>query len=253
MLRIGCVPFVNALPLIQGLEKEMCFDDPATLTRKMLREELDIALLPTVDLLRYPQFEPFTHFVISSAGRVRSIRLLSAVPIADVRTYRRDPQSRSSNALLNILCQNHWKILVSESLDAADASLLIGDKALLAPPGRHDYDLGKVWTDWTGLPFVYATWVKRAGLDTQAWEQKLNLAYENGQKNMTQIVTEACRRIAISPQAAWEYFNNCMRYQANAQSEMGLRRFYHELATLEDLPAYRPEFFWDTLEPNRIK
>ena len=244
VLRIGCVPFINALPLIEGLANEMVFDDPAILTRKMLHEELDIALLPVVDLLRYPRFEPFTQLVISSLGEIKSIRLVSNVPILEVRSYRRDYQSRSSNSLVNILFQNYWKIPTIETADSADATLYIGDRALLTPRGSYDYDLGKIWSDWTGLPFVYATSLKRAGINVEDWEEKLNAAYQRGKAILPSIARVAGSRLGIGADLALDYFSRCVAYEATPQCDAGIQRFYQEVSTIETLPVSNGQWFF---------
>lgn len=213
----------------------MVFDDPATLTRKILHDELDMALLPVVDMLRYPQLSAFTSLMIGSWGKVKSIRLVSRVPIEQVRSYRRDFQSRSSNALVRLILKQYVPAEVREVSEAADAALYIGDRALTTPTAKFDYDLGELWTAWTGLPFIFATWVKRDGVDTQGWEEKLQRAYLSGKAEIGPLSKLAAQRINISEAAALDYLSNAIQYQVTPTHEAGLRRFHAELSLLEPL------------------
>ena len=236
MLRVGCVSFINALPLIEGITDELIFDDPATLTRKIVNEELDIALLPVVDIFRYPQLKPFTSLMIGSNGPVQSIRLVSGKPITEIKTYRRDFQSRSSNTLNEIILRQFFKLDVREVDDEiADATLYIGDRALLVPKAAYDYDLGDLWTQWTKLPFIFATWVKRDGIDICGWDEKLLCAYQRGKSKIPALAEIAAQRIGISHAAALDYFSNAIKYEVGSDHEHGLRRFHAEISLIETL------------------
>ncbi len=247
MLRVGCVPFINALPLTEGIRPELEFDDPATLSRKFLNHELDIALLPSVELLRYGgQLEPLVPLGIASYGAVRSIRLIARVPLEQIKTFRRDYQSRTSNALAQVLFQNRYGLAVTETDQSADAVLVIGNRALLTPPANYDYDLGALWTEWTGLPFVYALWVKHPHVVAGEWPDKLHRAYAQGKQNMPALVRQAALEIGITDAVASDYLNKHIQYELGEKHRLALRRFYDELAALEDLPPYAVHT-WDRL------
>ncbi len=113
---------------------------------------------------------------IASRGPVLSVTLFSREPWAEIRRVALDAGSRTSAALTQILLRKRYGVhpeVVPLPLDRgaedvdADAVLLIGDRAMRAclPGFAHAFDLGQEWHDWTGLPFVYAVWAVRPGVD----------------------------------------------------------------------------------------
>ncbi len=170
--RIGSVSYLNARPLVEGIERcrdiELTFDVPARLLGALLEERADVALAPVMDVLTSP--EPLSILpvgCIASLGPVRSVMLFSRTPIGEIRTVRTDPESRTSAALAAILLARVYNTDANltrggRSADA-DAVLLIGDKVERYPPDEREFphrlDLGAAWTEWTRMPCVYAAWV----------------------------------------------------------------------------------------------
>ena len=135
---------------------------------------------------------------IASRGPVLSVTLFSRVPWSAIRTVALDEGSRTSAALAQVLLRKRHGVapaVVPLPLDrtaedvAADAVLLIGDRAMRAclPGFAHAYDLGQEWHDWTGLPFVYAVWAVREGVDLGPVEAALHEAKRRGLDRVGQI------------------------------------------------------------------
>jgi chorismate dehydratase len=178
-VRVGAVTYLNSRPLLFGLDRglgrhrlQLDHDVPAVLAARLAAGELDLALLPTIELARIPGLELVPGLAIATRGPARSVRLVARRPLADVASVALDPESRTSNALVQVLFARHWRgrpafvqgpRALDEALERCDAAVRIGDKALFepVPPGLHVHDLGQAWTEATGLPFVFAVWAAR--------------------------------------------------------------------------------------------
>jgi chorismate dehydratase len=182
--RLGHIQFINCLPLYYGMVKQDVLLDvdlvkaaPRDLARMLLDGELDVAPIPAIEYARHAdELVLLPDIAISSDGEVQSILLLSKVPAdeLDGRTVALADTSRTSQVLTRVLLHQHWGVTpkyvemppdLPAMLRDADAALLIGDEALRAywerPEGLYAYDLGAEWTQWAGLPMVYAVWAVR--------------------------------------------------------------------------------------------
>ena len=177
--RIGCVGFLNALPLIHGAsdwgDMDVTFDVPSRLLDRLLADEIDLALCPVIDYFTSPQpLRVVPVGGIGCAGRTLTVRLFSRVPPEQVHAARVDSDSHTSINLLRVIFAERFGRAIDitpfdarlESADAAgEAMLLIGDKVVTAEPSRRTYpfqiDLGEAWRELTGLPFVFAVWMAK--------------------------------------------------------------------------------------------
>src|SRR5207237_4149335 len=96
----------------------------------------------------------------------------------------------------------------------ADAVLLIGDRAMRAclPGYAHAYDLGQEWHDWTGLPFVYAVWAVRAGVDLGPVAGALHEAKRRGCARVGAIAHREAPRLGLDAGFCRRYLGNIIRY-----------------------------------------
>src|SRR6266702_1618622 len=200
MLRIGCVKYLNARPLIRGWPGEVDFDHPSALCRRLANGELDVALVSSFEFLRNPIYRIVDDVSISSDGPVYSVVLAHCGELSDIQEIELDPASQTSINLLRCLLA---ELGLNPQLGSApkasgarvgsppqdgfavanlpmphSAQLLIGDQAI-AFRQRHAgefqfWDLGEQWKKLTGLPFVYALWLIRPEvLDAKSIAQRL--------------------------------------------------------------------------------
>src|SRR2546426_1288693 len=186
-VRLGAVGYLNARPLVYGLERssrfDVRFDVPSVCANLLHGGGIDVGLIPSIEYLRgladAGSYRIVPDLAIASRGEVASVSLYTRRPMSDVRSIAMDTSSRTSVALVSVLCARLFKVQpaiesrapdVTAMLADCDAALLIGDNALLADPspdttypGVERIDLGEAWTKWTGLPFVYAFWAGRDG------------------------------------------------------------------------------------------
>jgi len=170
-LRIGCVKYFNARPLIHGWPIDVVLDHPSALCAQLSRGELDIALVSSFEFLRNPIYRIVDGISISSDGPVYSVVVAHVGEMSDVKEIELDPAAETSGNLLRCLL-NERKLTprfvatsTSSSLPKGTARLLIGDQAIRF---RQKYtkefqfwDLGEQWKKLVGLPFVYALWLVR--------------------------------------------------------------------------------------------
>ena len=180
IVRIGAVSYLNARPLVVGLEAHrdrfaVRYDLPSTCARLLHGHEIDLGLIPSIDYLRGERYSIVPDCAVASDGPVASVALFTKVPIERVGTLALDTSSRTSVALTQVMTAKYFDIaprFIDEGPDLetmirrADAALLIGDPALFADHhrlGLDKIDLGQAWKDFTGLPFVYACWTGQPG------------------------------------------------------------------------------------------
>jgi chorismate dehydratase len=171
-LRIGCVKYLNARPLIHGWDGSVTLDHPAALCDQLARGELDVALVSSFEFLRNPVYRIINDISISSAGPVYSVFVAYAgdKPLPDIEL---DPASQTSVALLRYSISERGHTMRSfeapadmlSPLEPGRARLLIGDQAIrfrqkFTEAYRY-WDLGEEWQGLTKLPFVYALWLVR--------------------------------------------------------------------------------------------
>lgn len=178
--RLGCVPYLNARPLIAPLEADPRFDilyePPSSLPALIESDVVHAAMVSSIYALQTPLARVAANVSISSRGRVESVRLFSRVPFDGIQRLALDKSSLTSSALCRLLLAERFDCEpatfdaapnLEAMLASADAALLIGDPGMSAKPTEELFvlDLGKAWEELTGLPFVWALWVGGDGLD----------------------------------------------------------------------------------------
>ena len=173
--RVGCVPYVNARPLVACFDQpnefvEVVYDVPSRLPALLDSGEVDAILVSSIEYLRREDLVIAADVGIMSNGPVASVRMLSKVPLEEIQTLALDESSMTSNMLAQIILAERGvrpSLVTMEPdqaamLAACDACVLIGDKGLEADgTGLVDVDLGAAWTEMTGEPFVWALWLSR--------------------------------------------------------------------------------------------
>lgn len=278
MLRLGVVSFLNARPLVCGLDRrrDVCLvpDVPAALPGRLERGEVDVALLPVVDVLRgCGRYAVVSDACIGCDGETMTVRVLAQVPPDRVRRLAVDPDSHTSVALARVL----WRELYDRDLalyrldpagplDTHEAVLLIGDKVVDPRRGSFAYevDLGGAWRQHTGLPFTFALWARRAGgprteaaerltdgaatrpdgagtradgAGIQAAGALLAAARDRGVACAAQIAAADGPRHGWPVELATRYLLRCLRFTLDARSVAGVARFAGACARLGLVPA----------------
>ncbi|MFO0965643.1 MAG: menaquinone biosynthesis protein [Gemmataceae bacterium] len=240
-IRIGAVSYLNTKPLIHDLETlapqaELILDYPSRLADRLAEGDLDVALIPIVEYFRSGEYSLVPGISIASHGPVLSVTLFSKVPWQSIRRLALDEGSRTSAALSQVILRQRYGVqpqllplpfdVRPEDIDA-DAVLLIGDRAMRAclPGFAHAYDLGQEWNEWTGLPFVYAAWAVRPGVDLGPVEEALHKAKERGQANAGPIAAREARLLGLDAGLCRRYLTNIIRFDLGPAELAGMRHF----------------------------
>ena len=172
-LRIGCVKYLNSRPLICSYDGPVIFEHPSVLARMLAAGELDVALVPTFEVLRCPRYEIVDGVAVACDGPVFSVILAHHGKLRDVRSVALDPASLTSANLVRVLLAE-FHHLRPEFAENGEARLIIGNQAIefrLAQEKTGEWnvlDLGEEWKRCTGLPFVFAVWAMRPGMNKAA-------------------------------------------------------------------------------------
>jgi chorismate dehydratase len=259
-LRLGAVEYLNARPLVYGLEHradrfDVRFDKPARCAALLHAGDVDFGIVPSIEYLRGRDYVGVPGVAIGSDGPVASVALFSRCPVDRVRTVALDASSRTSVALFQVLCARHFGISPgltvmgpepASMLGACDAALLIGDVALFfdhEAAGVQKTDLGAAWQAYCGLPFVYAFWFGRPGSMTADDIDALGDACRQGVAHAEEV---ARRHFPGDPErsaAGARYLRDNVNFGFADRELAGLTRFYRDASELGLVPAFREPSF----------
>ena len=260
-LRISAISYLNTAPLMWDFEHgeagrffDISYTLPSACARSLADGTADIGIIPAAAYAEIPGLQILPEVAIASRRAVRSILLVSKIPIEQVRTVALDTSSLTSVALTKILFEK-WlgggRTYASMSPDVGkmlaeyDGALLIGDAALMVDRGRyHTYDLAEEWIRHTGKPFVFAFWaVRKDALREIAPSLDLAAVFQNSRdhglepSSLNQIAREWAPRVKISEAEVRAYLTQNIHYQLDAGCLEGLRLFYRYAAEVGALPA----------------
>jgi chorismate dehydratase len=243
-IRVGAVSYLNAKPLyyrLSELAPEVCFtvDVPSRLAEKLAAGELDVALIPSVEYLRGVTlgYEIIPGLAIAARGPVRSVKLFSRAPWNRVNRLALDAGSRTSQVLARIwLDEVHGvrpplveelPLGVSALESTADAVLVIGDRAMRVPHEsfRDVVDLGEAWHRLTRLPFVFAFWVTRGGVDLGELPAALAQSRAMGLLQADLLARMHGPALGLDISTCYDYLTRILSYDLGEPELAGLRRF----------------------------
>jgi len=246
--RVGSVPYLNAVPLTRGLEGEITFAVPSQLAEMLRRDELDAALVSVAEVLFTDRYDVLDEIAIASLGEVQSILLAHRKPIEQAQTIYCDPASITSVNLLKVILAEkglkpEFRPLPSYDFAALpDYALLIGDTALnfLLGPHEHDLcDLGEIWFDMTQLPFVYAVWALRRGVQNAELRRLLREAHDFGLDTLDHIIQT---RTDYDFNFRKDYLGWHIHYHLGADEKRGISKFIELLRKHGLGPVHEPKF-----------
>lgn len=267
-IRLGSVNYLNARPLIAGLggasdpEFSVRCDPPSACATLLDAGDIDLGLIPAIAYHDRPDDCVVPDIAIASDGPVASVAVFTRMPLRDVRTIALDTSSRTSVALTRIMCRRKFGIAPSFArhapdltamLQAHDAALVIGDPALFADLSAvstavgapvEKIDLGALWTEMTGLPFVWAFWAGRPDAATPQTVRRLQAVRDAGVRQ-----SEALADAYVSHTPAWRplartYLREHIRFGLSPRMREGLAAYYREAAAVGVIAApATPRYF----------
>lgn len=247
--RIGAVSYLNAKPLIHGLDEQadldVQLDVPAKLLDGLRSARFDIALLPVIDYQRLPGLRIVPAGGIGCDGPTLTVRIFSPVPIEQIQTLAVDTESHTSIVLAQIILARSFGItpeLVDLRAPGNTPMLLIGDKVVTHAPTQmpHQLDLGDAWKELTGMPFVFALWIARSEIDLGDLPQRLERAKRAGLADVQTIIDRHAIPTGWPRQLALQYLTVNLKYEVGPAQIRAIQTF-HEMAAEQNLiPPPRP-------------
>jgi len=251
-LRISAISFLNTAPLMWDFENgesaarlrehfAVSYTIPSHCARQLKEGSADIGIIPVAAYTEIPELVVVPDVAIAAKNKVRSILLVSKVPLEKIRSVATDDSSRTSAALVEIYLRkfvgtdpgfSRQKPDLKEMLQWHDAALLIGDPALQAHTAAyHVYDLAEEWRRWTGRPFVFAFWaVRKAALQGQPAElnvaQVFQQSRDHGLEHIPEIAASWAPKLGLSSQLISDYLTENVDYSLDSDNLEGLRLFY---------------------------
>lgn len=261
-VRLGSVNYLNCRPLVHGLggdhdpEFTLRFDSPARCASLLDAGEIDLGLIPTIAYTDRPADRVVPGVSIASVGPVASVALFTKKPLAEIHTVALDTSSRTSVALTRILCARKFDISptfarhapdLDSMLASYDAALMIGDPALFVDHravGATKIDLGQVWTEMTGLPFVWAFWSGRKGALGPAAVRRMQDAKASGVQVSDALADDYVSATPQHRDVARQYLREHIQYDLDDRMLEGLRAYYREAAAVGVIAEVaEPRFF----------
>ena len=268
-LRISVVEYLNTAPLVWGFRHgplagkyDLSYTVPSKCAESLRASRADVAIIPAIEYQRIRELVVVPGIAIASKGAVRSILVVSRMPIEQVRRIALDISSRSSVALVHLLCAGHWRIrpefiaakpVVSTMLKEADAALVIGDPALRlalrhgageAPvPGVEPifiYDVAEHWRQWTGRPCVLAIWAGHRDAITPSVVADFHASKQYGLERIDEIAANASVQLGLPAASLAAYLRDNIDFNLDAENLTGLELLFEKAAYTGLVPQNRP-------------
>lgn len=284
-LRISAISFLNTAPLMWNFEHDPApelaadfaidYHVPSQCAEALRQGSADIGIVPVITYASIPDLVVIPRVTIAARGPVRSILLISKVPIEQIASVAVDSSSRTSVALTQVLLTKFFggrRELLSMPPELApmlaryDAALIIGDPALqlegtpasltpglpgtpLKADGLYRYDLAQVWFERTGKPFVFAVWaVRRQALDEMRPGLRLAEIFQQSRdaglrpESLERISCDWSRRLRLAPEEIHRYLTRNIYYELDQPCLQGLQLFFDyaaECGAAPQAPALR--------------
>lgn len=249
-IRLGAVTYLNARPLVYGLERSerfsLRYDIPSECARLLHTRQVDVGLIPSIEYLRGPSLYAIVPGpAVVSRGPVASVAIYTRREPRDIRTVAMDTSSRTSVALATVLLQRRFGVTVEPAamapdleamLAQADAALIIGDTALFLDheaAGARKIDLGEEWNAETGLPFVYACWTGWPEALTRSDVAVLQRSRDEGVAQSNAVASLYYPDDTARQAVARHYLRDNIRYVLGDDELEGLKTFYRYASELD--------------------
>jgi len=261
-LRISAISYLNTVPLMwdfehgtAGADFDISYTVPSACAAALKTGTADIGIIPAAAYAQIPDLVILPGVGIAARRPVRSILVVSKVPLSEIRSVALDSSSMTSVALTKVLFErwlgsgrtfHSMEPNVETMLASHDACLVIGDTALRVERAPyHTFDLAEEWIRFTGKPFVFAFWaVRRQALENTALDLPAIFqgSCEHGLKteNVTRIAREWAPKIGISEDDVRQYLTENIHYRLDAGCLEGLQLFYRYAEEVGVLPTAPP-------------
>jgi len=261
-LRVGIVNFLNSKPLAWGFLKghhadlfAPSYHPPALVARLLGQGNLDIGLIPSIEVQRIPNLRVLPDMCVAARHEVRSVLLVSRGPVGEIRRVALDQNSRTSATLVRILLRErygldpeylHERPDPERMLSEADAALIIGDPALRVDRERYQIvDLAEEWSELTGLPFVFAVWAVRPEVEIPDLPFYFKSSLRYGLSSLDTLVRESAAELNLDTSEVRSYLTENLSFFLRREEIEGLEEFYRRAHAHGLILEPKPLEFWD--------
>jgi chorismate dehydratase len=284
-LRVSIVEFLNTAPLVWGFtdgplagKYDLSFTVPSKCAEALRRGDADIAIIPSIEYQRMDGMVALPGMAIAAKREVRSLLVVAKRPLDMAKRIALDTSSRSTAALVRLLCAGYWNISpefvdaapdASEMLKQADAALVIGDPALrislkmevlagkvptgeeccqgdpddLPVPGfdsLYVYDVAHQWREMTGKPAVLAIWAGQRDAITPEVIADFQASKQFGLERVREISEAASIKLDLPPRALQRYLTDNINFDLDEDNLSGLRVYFEKAAAQGLISRARP-------------
>ena len=277
-LRISAISYLNTAPLMWDFDHggaakdfDIFYSVPSSCAAALREGTGDIGIIPAIAYNSIPDLVVIPEVAIAARGPVRSILLISKVPLQDVRTIATDNSSMTSVALTRVLFEKWWgggrqfRSLPPElpaMLRECDAALIIGDPALKVDRSRYQVlDLAEEWRRLSGKSFVFAFWaVRQAALAEMQPGLDLASTFQGSRDHglqpaaLEKIAGEWSARLQLAPAEVKDYLTRNIYYQLDPDCLQGMELFFRYAAECGAVEQLRPvNFLQPTAAQGRLR
>ena len=260
-LKISAISYLNTAPLMwdfehgkAGVDFDISYTVPSRCAEQLREGSADIGIIPAAAYATVPNLLILPDVAIASRQPVRSILLVSALPLEQIKTVALDTSSLTSVALTKVLFAKWWgggrtftpmAPDLADMLQTHDAALLIGDPALKVDRSKYQtYDLAEEWIRLTGKPFVFAFWaVRREALEKAGLRLDLPHIFRQSRdrglepSNVARIAQEWSQKLGLTEEEVRDYLTRNIYYNLDTNCMDGLRLFLNYAEQCGALPA----------------
>jgi len=270
-LRISAISYLNTAPLMWNFEHgdararsdfDISYTLPSQCAASLRDASADIGIIPAAAYTSIPDLAILPGVAIASRRAVRSILLVSKVPLEKIQTVAVDTSSMTSVALTQVLFAKWWggkKAFtamapdIEQMLNRCDAGLMIGDPALKIDRSRYlSYDLAEEWVRLTGKPFVFAFWaIRQAALHDAPRDLDLAAVFQDSRdhgllpESLDRIAREWAPRLELGEEDVKSYLTENIHYSLDPACLDGLQLFYRYAHECGATPSAPQLFFLD--------
>lgn len=250
LIRISAISYLNTLPFLYGLKRSeyiqknctIDLDIPSVCAERLCSGQADIGIVPVAIIPKLKKYQIISDYCIGSVGNVKSVLLLSEVPLHEIKKIILDYQSRTSVVLVRILAAKYWLVFpeweegavgYETDINNTTAAVVIGDRAMeLSGKYKYLYDLSSEWTEFTGLPFVFACWVSVTDISSE-FQNKFNEALKFGISNISDVIREYKKTGNPDFFDLEEYYTKNVSYNYDSNKKKAMDLFMKYASELE--------------------
>ncbi len=246
--RVSIISYLNSKPFLYGLDKmsiakqiDLSLDIPSKTVSKLVLNLADVGLIPVAGLEDLDDYQIVSDFCIGAVGKVRTVVLVSDVPVEQIETILMDYQSRSSVLLAKVLAKFYWRKefnwentcnnFQNKSIKGNTAGVVIGDRVFdIENRYKYSYDLSEEWYKFTGLPFVFAVWASTKNV-SEEFKKDFNEALSFGISNISEIAE--IEQINYPNVNINDYFGKNISFHFDEEKKAGMNKFLELARKLE--------------------